>query len=728
MSKKNELEELILEARSKIEFDPNQSKVCADYLNQIIDIECITSKLEDSIKHGVNCEILNPKLLAYNFTFLEEALISVDFEYLGLKILYDRYLLRDHEGKLFESVNTFLMRVAMGIALDYFDKDAKAIEFYQVMANKLYIPSTPTLFHSGTNHSQLSSCYVSVVGDSIDRIFDSYKDNAKLSKYSGGLGKSYTNLRSTGAYIKGTNGHSAGVVPFLKIMNDVAVAVNQSGKRKGACCIYLETWHLDIEEFLELRKNTGDDRRRTHDLHTANWIPDLFMERVINDQEWTLLCPSDSDGLHELYGEAFKEKYELLEAKCGVTIKRFKRIKAVDLWRKMLTMLFETGHPWITFKDPCNLRSPQRHCGIIHSSNLCTEITLNTRDEPVGSEEIAVCNLGSINLVQHLTDGKINRGKLQATIEVAVRMLDDVIDQNYYPSSKAKHSNMLHRPIGLGVMGFHDALFELGIPYSSEEAVKFADQAQELISYFAIEASIDLAKEKGRYETYQGSSWSKGEMPLDTVKYINKGMKADYIHNNGEHIMHWERLRQKAKKQGIRNSNVTAIAPTATIANIVGVSQSIDPIFQNLYVKSNLSGEFTSVNKYLIRDLEALGLWDKALLKKLKKADGSVQNLDVPNNIKELYKTAFEIEPIKLIECASRRQKWLDQSQSLNLYIAEPSGKKLDNIYKMAWLYGLKTTYYLRAKSITTVEQSSVEDVDAVACSIENPDDCEACQ
>ena len=726
---KQTLEELILDTRTKIEFEPEQSYTCADYLNRIIDLECITPDLEQSVKHGVNQSILNPILLSYDFDKLENALIETRFEYLGIQTLYDRYLLRDKEGRLFENLNTFLMRVAMGLAYNFLNKDDKAIEYYLVMANKLYMPSTPTMFHSGTNHSQLSSCYISTVGDSLDQIFESYSDNAKLSKYSGGLGKSYTNLRASGAYIKGTNGYSAGVIPFMKIMNDIAVAVNQSGKRKGACCIYLETWHLDFEEFLELRKNTGDERRRTHDLHTANWIPDLFMERVFDDGQWTLFCPSESEGLHETYGGAFKIKYEALEKKCGTEITNFKRIPAIELWRKMLSMLFETGHPWMTFKDPCNLRSPQKHCGVIHSSNLCTEITLNTNTDPIDGE-IAVCNLGSINLVEHINDNGLEMTKLQATIKTAVEMLDTVIDVNFYPTDKARHSNMLHRPIGLGIMGFHDALLKQGISYDSEEAVTFADRCQEVISYYAIEASIDLVKgDKTKvYETYQGSTWSQGKLPIDTLSLLKKGRREIYI--NDESVMNWSSLRTKLKKHGIRNSNIMAIAPTATIANIVGVSQSIDPIFQNLYVKSNLSGEFTMVNSYLVRDLKAIGKWNRNTLKQLKKADGSVQGLDIPQKLKELYKTAFEIDPISLIQCASRRQKWIDQAQSLNLYVSQPSGKLLDDIYKKAWLYGLKTTYYLRSRGASVIEAATVESdrLEAIQCSIENPDDCEACQ
>ena len=603
--------------------------------------------------------------------------------------------------------------------------------------------STPTLFNAGTLRSQLSSCYLTTVPDNLDGIYSAIRDNAMLSKWAGGLGNDWTPVRSLGSYIKGTNGKSQGVVPFLKVVNDTAVAVNQGGKRKGAVCAYLETWHMDIEEFLELRKNTGDDRRRTHDMNTANWVPDLFMKRVFEDCELTLFSPANCPDLHDLYGHAFEQRYEAYEAMTrSGELKLFKRIQAKDLWRKMLSMLFETGHPWITFKDACNIRSPQQHCGVVHSSNLCTEITLNTN-----IDEIAVCNLGSVNLKQHVTrDGGLDREKLGKTVKTAVRMLDNVIDINYYAVPQAERSNFKHRPVGLGIMGFQDALYELGIPYGSDEAVAFADESMEVISYFAIEASADLARERGSYSSFDGSLWSRGILPIDSLEQLRTERGGNYIHVDTTQRMDWAALRNKAQG-GMRNSNVMAIAPTATIANITGVSQSIEPTYQNLYVKSNLSGEFTVVNPYLVSDLKARGLWDNVMVNDLKYYDGSVQNIArIPDDLKALYATAFEVEPKWIVEAASRRQKWIDQAQSLNIYIANANGKKLDVTYRMAWYSGLKTTYYLRALGATSTEKSTVSQgrLNAVtstptaavvaepatvpkACSLDDPD-CEACQ
>jgi ribonucleoside-diphosphate reductase alpha chain len=626
----------------------------------------------------------------------------------------------------------------MGLATNEEKREERAIEFYNLLSSFDYMVSTPQLFNSGTLRPQLSSCFLTTVPDDLFGIYSAIRDNAMLSKWAGGLGNDWTPVRALGAHIKGTNGKSQGIVPFLKVVNDTAVAVNQGGKRKGAVCSYLETWHLDIEEFLELRKNTGDERRRAHDMNTANWIPDLFMKRVFNDKEWTLFTPDTVPELHDLHGSAFEKKYEEYEqkAKEGV-ISPYKTIKASDLWRKMISMLFETGHPWMTFKDSCNIRSPQQHVGSIHSSNLCTEITLNTN-----KEEVAVCNLGSINLINHVdTDGLIKE-KVAKTIKTAIRMLDNVIDINYYSIPQAKNSNLKHRPIGMGIMGFQDALYRQRIPYGSEQAVTFADTSMEIISYNAITASCDLAIERGKYESYEGSLWDQGKFPIDSLQLLIDERGSEYVDVNLDTRLDWNALREKIKISGMRNSNVLAIAPTATIANITGVSQSIEPTYQNLYVKSNLSGEFTVVNPFLVRDLKALDLWDSVMVNDLKYYEGSVQKIDrIPEEIKNIYSTAFEVEPKWLVDAASRRQKWIDQAQSLNLYVAGASGKKLDIMYRMAWLRGLKTTYYLRALAATTTEKSTVADnsLNKVAseplgaapvpeaCALDDPD-CEACQ
>jgi ribonucleoside-diphosphate reductase alpha chain len=636
------------------------------------------------------------------------------------------------------------MRVSMGLALREEKREEKAIEFYNLLSSFDYMSSTPTLFNSGTKHSQLSSCYLTTVPDDLHGIYGAIQDNAMLSKWAGGLGNDWTPVRGLGSQIKGTNGKSQGVVPFLKVVNDTAVAVNQGGKRKGAVCSYLETWHVDIEEFVELRKNTGDDRRRTHDMNTANWVPDLFLKRVSEDKKWTLFTPSDTPDLHDLYGLEFEKRYEEYETQTKTgEIEFFKEVEAKDLWKKMLSMVFETGHPWITFKDVCNLRSPQQHTGVVHSSNLCTEITLNT-----SQDEIAVCNLGSVNLTHHIKDGKMDEEKLEKTINTAIRMLDNVIDINFYAVKAAETSNMKHRPIGLGIMGFHDALYMLETPYASQEAVDFADKSMEMVSYYAIKASSDLAKERGAYQSYEGSLWSQGILPIDSIKLLKESRGEDYLEMDESSSMDWDGLREIVRNQGIRNSNVMAIAPTATIANITGVSQSIEPTYQNLYVKSNLSGEFTVTNIPMVENLKRLGLWDSVMINDLKYYDGSVKGISrIPEEVKELYATAFDIEPRWLIDAASRRQKWIDQSQSLNLYIDEPNGKKLDIMYRMAWLRGLKTTYYLRSRSATTAEKSTIStgELNAVsataqpevqpqnnttapsACSILDPD-CDACQ
>ncbi len=752
---------LVMCARVMIEQEPNYTYVTSRLLMDQLRTEALsflgiasTASQEDMARHypaalhlyiakGIELELLAPELAQFDLARLGAALRperDFQFTYLGLQTLYDRYFIHSNDIR-FELPQVFFMRVAMGLALNEKDREARAIEFYNLMSTFDYMASTPTLFNAGTLRPQLSSCYLTTVPDDLSGIFGALQDNAMLSKWAGGLGNDWTPVRALGSYIKGTNGKSQGIVPFLKVANDTAVAVNQGGKRKGAVCAYLETWHLDIEEFLELRKNTGDDRRRTHDMNTANWVPDLFMKRVFDDGEWTLFSPSDAHDLHDLYGAAFEKRYADYEQMTrDGTLALFKRVRAQDLWRKMLSMLFETGHPWITFKDVCNLRSPQQHVGVVHSSNLCTEITLNT-----SADEIAVCNLGSINLVNHVGADGLNIDKLKATVKTAVRMLDNVIDINYYAVPQARKSNLKHRPVGLGIMGFQDALYVQKIAYASEAAVQFADTSMEVISYFAIEASCELSAERGCYSTYEGSLWSKGILPIDSVKLIGEHRGEGYVDVNLSQTMDWSGLRTRVQTIGMRNSNVMAIAPTATISNICGVSQSIEPTYQNLYVKSNLSGEFTVVNPYLVNELKARGLWDNVMVNDLKYYDGSLQKIDrLPADLKALFATAFEVEPKWLVEAASRRQKWIDQAQSLNLYLNQASGKKLDVTYRMAWYRGLKTTYYLRAIGATATEKSTISDgalnavkttlADAMeaapvpkACSIDNPD-CEACQ
>jgi ribonucleoside-diphosphate reductase alpha chain len=693
------------------------------------------------ITKGISLELLSPELATFDLERLGAAIQperDLQFTYLGLQTLYDRYFIHSNDTR-FELPQIFFMRIAMGLSAKEDDKNARAIEFYQLLSSFDYMSSTPTLFNSGTLRPQLSSCYLTTVPDDLSGIYGAIRDNALLSKWAGGLGNDWTPVRALGAYIKGTNGKSQGVVPFLKVVNDTAVAVNQGGKRKGAVCAYLETWHLDIEEFIELRKNTGDDRRRTHDMNSANWIPDLFMKRVFEGGEWTLFSPNDTPDLHDLYGSEFEQRYQAYEdmTRDG-SLKLFKRVKAENLWRKMLGMLFETGHPWITFKDPCNLRSPQSHVGVVHSSNLCTEITLNTNQE-----EIAVCNLGSINLPRHVENGVLDLEKLQRTVTTAVRMLDNVIDINYYSVPQAERSNLRHRPVGLGLMGFQDALYKKHIAYGSAEAVEFADRSMEAISYYAIEASSKLAEERGAYSSFAGSLWSQGILPIDSIERLAESRGDQYLQIDRSTTLDWDELRRRVVTNGMRNSNVMAIAPTATIANITGVSQSIEPTYQNLYVKSNLSGEFTVVNPYLVNDLKDRGLWDKVMVNDLKYYDGSAQAIDrIPDDLKAIYATAFEVEPRWIVEAASRRQKWIDQAQSLNLYINNASGKKLDVTYRMAWLSGLKTTYYLRSLAATGTEKSTVDKgtLNAVAsaaapqpapvpqaCSLDDPD-CEACQ
>ena len=709
---------LVLAARAMIEQDPAYSQVTARLLLNSIRHEVLGEAVTQAqmgeryadyfpqfIKKGIAAELLDEKLGQFDLARLAKVLDAgrdYQFGYLGLQTLYDRYFLHIEESRI-ELPQAFFMRVAMGLAINEVDREARAIEFYQVLSAFDFMSSTPTLFNAGTRHSQLSSCYLTTVTDDLDGIYQAIKENAMLQKYAGGLGNDWTPVRAMGARIKGTNGKSQGVVPFLKVVNDTAVAVNQGGKRKGAVCAYLETWHLDIEEFLDLRKNTGDDRRRTHDMNTANWVPDLFMQRVMEAGDWTLFSPNDVPDLHDLYGRKFAEAYAEYERKADRgEIKLFKRIPAVQMWRKMLSMLFETGHPWITFKDPCNIRSPQQHVGVVHSSNLCTEITLNT-----GETEIAVCNLGSVNLVNHLKDGALDLDKLKATIHTAMRMLDNVVDVNYYAVGKARNANLKHRPVGLGIMGFQDALQELHLAYASDDAVEFADRSMEAVAYYAYWASTELAAERGRYSSYEGSLWSRGILPHDSNRLLAEE-RGGYLEVDSSATLDWDSLRQRIAQYGMRNSNCLAIAPTATIANIVGVSASIEPTYQNLYVKSNLSGEFTVVNKYLVADLKKLGLWDEVMVADIKYFDGSLARIDrIPADLRTLYATAFEMEPSWLIECASRRQKWIDQAQSLNIYMAGASGKKLDETYKLAWVRGLKTTYYLRSLGATSAEKST---------------------
>ena len=746
---------MILASRALVEKEPNYTFATARILLDSLRYEALDfldlnknalqedmkeiypKALTSFIEKGIELKLLNPKLAEMDLEKIGKELMPERdnlFTYLGLQTLYDRYFIHSEEIR-FELPQVFFMRVSMGLALNEENKEEKAIEFYKLLSSFDYMSSTPTLFNSGTLHSQLSSCYLTTVPDDLYGIYGAMRDNAMLSKWAGGLGNDWTPVRGMGAHIKGTNGKSQGVVPFLKVVNDTAVAVNQGGKRKGAVCAYLETWHLDIEEFLELRKNTGDDRRRTHDMNTANWIPDLFMERVMNQQSWTLFSPNEAKDLHDLTGKEFKEQYEKYEdeAKKG-NIKAYKEVDAQELWRKIISMLFETGHPWLTFKDACNLRSPQQHTGVIHSSNLCTEITLNT-----SQDEIAVCNLGSVNLKNHLDEeNNLDKSKLKKTISTAIRMLDNVIDINYYAVPQAENSNFKHRPIGLGIMGFQDILQIKKIPYSSDEAVDLADDSMETVSYFAIEASSDLANERGSYSSYEGSLWSKGIFPIDSISILKDHRTEGFLDQNEEKTMDWESLKEKVSKQGIRNSNVMAIAPTATIANITGVTQSIEPTYSNLFVKSNLSGEFTVINQNLVNALKEIDMWDDVMVYDLKNLNGSLESISrVPEDIKRIFATSFEIEPKWLIESASRRQKWIDQSQSLNLYVAEPNGKKLDVMYKMAWLRGLKTTYYLRSKGATTSEKSTISNSELnkvqAAVAVNNPspideEDCEACQ
>ncbi|CAM5454168.1 ribonucleoside-diphosphate reductase subunit alpha [Thauera mechernichensis] len=752
---------LVLAARTLTEREPDYGRVAARLLLATIRVEVLGHEASQAdmadpelgyaaclptlIRRGIDAELLDPRLADFDLARLAAALRperDLQFDYLGLQTLYDRYFLHVSERRI-ELPQTFFMRVAMGLAINEIDREAQAIAFYELLSSFDFMSSTPTLFNSGTRHSQLSSCYLTTVADSLEDIYQSIKENALLQKFAGGLGNDWTAVRALGSRIKGTNGQSQGVIPFLKVVNDTAVAVNQGGKRKGAVCAYLETWHLDIEEFLELRKNTGDERRRTHDMNTANWIPDLFMKRVLENAEWTLFSPVDVPDLHERYGQDFEAAYCAYEASAERgEIRLFKRLPAIQLWRKMLTMLFETGHPWITFKDACNLRSPQQHVGVVHGSNLCTEITLNT-----SADETAVCNLGSVNLPAHLVrdgDGRwtLDHDKLQRTVRVAMRLLDNVIDLNYYATPKARAANLRHRPVGLGIMGFADALHAMGLAYASDAAVEFADRSMEAVCHAAYWASTELAEARGPYSSFRGSLWDRGILPQDSLALLAEGRGRNsasaaegdaLLEVDRSSTLDWGPLRDRIARYGMRNSNCVAIAPTATISNIIGVSASIEPPYQNLYVKSNLSGEFTVVNKALVRDLKALGLWDEVMVTDLKYFDGSLSPIErIPDTLKARYATAFEMDPAWLIEAAARRQKWIDQAQSLNLYLAQPSGRKLDELYKLAWKRGLKTTYYLRTLGASQAEKAGGRDEPAAEqeprfCSIDNPE-CEACQ
>ena len=756
---------MVMSAKARIEHEPAYTYVAARLLlNQIYEEVLPKFKtpaelpkvhrdhFREYLQQGVAAERLSPDMLKFDLDKLADAL-NLDrdqqFAYMGIQTIYDRYLIHIG-GTRIETPQYFYMRVSMGLAVNEENKEERAIEFYNTLSSFRFMSSTPTLFNAGTLHPQLSSCYLSTVDDDLESIFKLVADDARLSKWAGGLGNDWTNIRATGSHIKGTNGESQGVIPFLKVANDTAVAVNQGGKRKGAMCAYLETWHLDIEDFMELRKNTGDERRRTHDMNTANWIPDLFMKRVQEKGKWTLFSPSDVEDLHDLYGAAFEKRYVEYEAMAADgEISHFKTVEAEDLWRKMLMNLFETGHPWITFKDPSNVRSPQDHMGVVHSSNLCTEILLNT-----SAEETAVCNLGSVNLTAHLKDGELDEELIAKTVRTAIRMLDNVIDINFYPTAEARNANMRHRPVGMGVMAFQDALYQLRIPYASQEAVEFADRSMEMISYYAILASSELAAERGAYETYKGSKWDRGLLPIDTVDLLEQE-RGGHLTLDRSSQLDWTPVRESIAEHGVRNSNTMAIAPTATIANIIGVSQSIEPTYKNLYAKANLSGDFIVVNEYLVSQLKERGLWDPEMVQDLKYHDGAVLEIDrVPDDLKDIFRTSFEIDSKWLIACAARRQKWIDMGQSLNLYFDisqvpenQKSGHALSDMYFFAWQAGLKTTYYLRTLAATQIEKSTVNinnygvqpkwmksksassEVAAApkACSILDPD-CEACQ
>ena len=766
---------IILNAKALIERDADFSlfagRILLTYIyEEVLDWNIVQDSMEQLkdahrrglktyLKRAVEIGRLNPKLLDFDLDKLGDALdasADLDFDYLGVQTLYDRYLIIDKTSKQHRHIEVpqfFWMRVCMGLFHhEKENQEEHAIRLYNLYKSRRFCSSTPTLFNAGTLHSQLSSCYLYKVDDSIESIMHrGIADNAFLSKWAGGLGGSWTAVRGTGSFIRGTNGESQGVIPFLKLHNDQLVAVNQGGKRRGSGCAYLETWHSDITDFLELRKNVGDDRRRTHDMNTANWIPDLFMKRMEAREDWTLFRSNEVPDLHDLYGKSFEARYIEYEAMAERGEIFGRKMPAIDLWKSMLRMIFETGHPWMTFKDPCNLRSPQDHVGVIHSSNLCTEITLNTNEE-----ETAVCNLGSIVLESHLdADGNLDHEKLRETVKIAVRALDNVIDINFYPTKAAETANQRHRPIGLGVMGLQNALYKKGIAFASQAAIEFNDEFMEAIAYYAYEASSDLAKERGTYSSYKGSKWDRGLMPQDTIDLLEqeRGIKIE-VPRAGK--MDWKPLREKIARNGMRNSNVLAIAPTATISNIMGTTPCIEPTYKNLFVKSNLSGDFIVLNRYLVNDLKRSGLWSPEMLDQLKYFDGELDAIEsIPEDIREKYKTAFTIDYKYFIDAAARRQKWIDQSQSVNLFLAQADIKTLSHMYRNAWHKGLKTTYYLRTLGASNIEKATVSvkkemrgrigqpdtetatpkkqftAAEAQACSLDamlNGGECEACQ
>lgn len=713
-------EALVLASVAFIEKDPAYGQVAAQLMLRKMFIAVSGTSITEenfeatyrssfvsSIVKGVEYGIIDKRMLDFDLEALSKALVLDRdhlFDYMGIKTLYERYFTR-YEGHYLELPQSFWMRVSMGLALNEKNRTEKTLEFYNLISQLDYIPSTPTLLHSGLTRPQLSSCFLTTVEDDLHHIFKCYGDNAQLSKWSGGVANDWTNVRATGAMVDTIKTESQGSIPFLKIANDVTAAINRSGKRRGATVVYLETWHLDIEDFLDLRRNTGDERRRTHDINTANWVPDLFMKRVATDEQWTLFSPHEVPELHHLYGKAFEEKYVEYEKQAQQgKLKQYSVVSATKLWRKMLSRLFETGHPWITFKDPANVRSPQDHVGVVHSSNLCTEITLNT-----SAEETAVCNLGSVNLSRHVVDGKLDQDKIAKTVTTAMRMLDNVVDINFYPTQEAQNANFKHRPVGLGVMGFQDALYKLDIAFDSQQALEFADQMMETISYYAILGSSQLAKEFGAYESFKGSKWDRGIFPNDTLDLLEqeRGVKIE-CKRGGKRD--WSLVKEHVKKYGMRNSNTMAIAPTATISNIAGAFPCIEPIYKNIYVKANMSGEFTVVNKYLVEDLKELGLWDEHMLDQLKYFDGNLQMIvEIPQHLKDKYKEAFEIDPEWCIKLTASRGKWIDQSQSHNVFMNGVSGKKLNDIYFAAWNAGLKSTYYLRTLGASQIEKSTLD-------------------
>lgn len=757
---------LVMASTSFIEVDPNYSILAARLFSQTLRKEVfgvsVSGDLTDtykesfinSVKIGIDNNLLDSRMVEFDLDVLSEALVPERddlFKFIGLHTLYQRYFLK-FSGRSLELPQMFWMRVAMGLALNEQDKEKWAIKFYNVMSNMLYTPSTPTLFHSGLTHPQLASCFLTTLSDDLKDIFKSFADNAQLSKWSGGIGNDWTNVRSLGSLINSTRVDSQGTIPFLKIANDTTYAISRSGKRRGATVAYLETWHLDVEDFLDLRKNTGDDRRRTHDMNTSNWIPDLFMKRVREGQNWTLFSPDEVPDLHDKYGKAFEKSYAAYErkAKRGA-IKKYKIVEAKKLWKKMLTMLFETGHPWFCFKDPCNVRSPQDHTGVVHSSNLCTEITLNTKPSRLVNEvsengkltreyelgEVAVCNIGSITLSNHMNGKKIDQKKLLNTIQIAMRMLDNVIDLNYYAIPEAQHSNMIHRPVGLGIMGLQDALYKAKMNF--EESHEFVDETMEMISFNAILASSQLAIERGTYASYEGSKWSKGIFPLDTLSMLETE-RGEEIKVDRKTRLNWKEVYDHVAKHGMRNSNTMAIAPTATISSIIGTSPCIEPYFKNLYVKANMSGEFTVVNEFLVQDLKKLKLWSRDMLDQIKYHNGSVQNIkEIPEDVRLKYKEAFELDPFKMLELTALRSKWIDQSQSHNVFMKGASGKLLSDLYTYAWELGLKTTYYLRTIAASGIEKSTLDtnkygmtqkresNFEIKMCKLDDPD-CEACQ